>query len=297
MGVIHANAPIMRALSGTEVALASGDSDDEPTTLGTVTVHGQLGAGGGFFVSLGGSWGGGGIGGEHRDHADPIRDDSPVQNDPDKEEVEITVNIQRALTQSERNALDALADAVSDASIAINAIPDNAEITLSNGAKVTGAELKEVWGKTDFTINERGTSYQNGTFRGEADYNGGDPRVSINIDNVEGYAANGAGGMNYLVLHELGHMTAAGRASNQLNVGAPENSPGWIRNERIANDTAHAIADSFGMSILGNPDAGYSSSIPIFTVPSPPPPPPPSGGGGGPGGGGPRQPFLMWYDL
>jgi hypothetical protein len=112
----------------------------------------------------------------------------------------------------------------------------------------------------DFIINPQGTVYQNGTQRGEASYNGGNPQISFNIDIVSAYA-DLLGGLNYIIGHEIGHMTEAGRAGNR---------------EVVANDIARAIDSWASLDILSNPGGGgYGTTYPLtFSQPS---------GGGGTG--------------
>lgn len=252
----------VRALLAEELRyVAGGDLEDPPTDLGTVTVTAEYDGTPTYAVSV---WTPvGTFPGEHSD-SEVLE---PEKSDPDKEAIEIDIEIDRELTAEEQAAVDALVQAVVAATQAINEIPADAQITLSNGDTVSGAELKLLWQSTDFTINDNAI-YENGSGRGEADYNHGDPMVSLNIDNLVGYNVHGAEGMNYLVLHELGHMTSAGREMNQLVYAdgiLEEGSPEWIENERIANDIAKAIGDHAGMPILDNPAGGYSDTTPTFT--------------------------------
>ncbi len=104
----------------------------------------------------------------------------------DQASVQVELNINRTLTAAEGAAVDALNNTIRTATQTINNIPNNAHITLPNGSTVTGAELKQMWASTDFRINEVGTQYANGTTRGEANYAGGNPLVSFNIDTLTG---------------------------------------------------------------------------------------------------------------
>ncbi|MDQ8756912.1 hypothetical protein RCO27_11810 [Sphingosinicella sp. LHD-64] len=204
---------------------------------------------------------------------------------PDSASQDVTVMIGRPLTQAEQQAVDALNAQITAVSNAINAIPNNTSITLADGTRITGAELKEIWSKTDFAIYDVGHVYANGTTRGEASYNGGDPVVSYNIDTLQQYNAL-AGGMNYLILHEVGHMTAAGRALNAvINADGQVTQTENDDNERLANDIARAIAANGGLSILVNPGSSYSSTVSTFQVDS-----------GGSSGGGSTTTYYT-YDL
>lgn len=76
-------------------------------------------------------------------------------------------------------------------------------------------------------------------------------------DNIQEYAASGNAGMNYLVLHETGHLTKANRDFDLLD----SNSPGSV--EQMANDIARAIAHFAGIDKLANPGFGYSTPDPL----------------------------------
>ncbi|AXA92728.1 hypothetical protein [Massilia sp. YMA4] len=244
----------VRLLMEDELDLIAGgdgeDGDENPTTtLPTVTVVGNRDNTKSYFMPNLFIWGGGGTG-----------YGGPVPEPTDESAVRVDVKITRPLTADEQKAVDALVKSVQDTTNAVAAIPDNARVTLANGQSVTGAELKQIWAKTDIVVNEQGFTYRNGTTRGEADYAGGNPQVSFNIDNLTGYAAN-PGGTNYLPLHELGHMTNAGRTENErLANGQSTND----MNERVANDIAWAIASYSNMPILQNPGSGYDANHPGF---------------------------------
>lgn len=224
---------------------------------------------GGYDDDGGGDYDGGGGGGDTSDPPPP----------EDTDEIEVTVNIDRPLTPSEQQAVEDLEAEIAQTTETINNLDDNAQIRLENGEIVTGAELKEIWSKTDFVINEVGFTYENGTMRGEAAFNNGNPQVSYNIDIVEGFNAH-AGGLTYLVLHEVGHLTQASRDhlddiySDGVLTDAEE-----AAHERLANDIAAAIANSAGTPILTDSFFGNSATIPVFTVPS-------GTGGSGSGSGG-----------
>jgi len=208
-------------------------------------------------------YGGGGGGGEPPPPADSDSND-------------VTNNITRPLTAVEQQAVADLNAKIAAVTNVINAIPDNAAITLSDGTTVTGAELKAIWAATDFVINEVGHTYANGTTLGEANYNGGDPVVSYNIDTLVNYNAHN-GGMEFLILHEIGHMTANSRAHNALiNSDGTVTAAEMDDHQRLANDIARAIANQGGLTIMSNPGSGYSPTTPTFQTPS----------GGGSGGGG-----------
>jgi hypothetical protein len=163
--------------------------------------------------------------------------------------------------------IDAYKEAINRADKAIRALADDARIKLKDGSYVTGAHLKELWAKTDFVINPKDSSYLNGTERGEAKYNGGDPVISANIDLIADYGRHSQAGLNYLVLHEVGHLTSANRAFDYVDAN-PQHEV-----EQMANDIARAITHAGRISILAGTDPhtpwyGYSTPDPlVFTVP------------------------------
>ena len=259
----------MRELTLSELELVSGGNNSSVTDVDEIVVIGNPGGGGGGDWGDWGDWGdqgdygdgGGGGGGD----AGPPADEASVDVD--------TSNINRPLTADEQKAVDDLKDAINKTTATINALSDTALVTLSDGSTVSGRELKDIWAKTDFVINEIGTTYANGTTRGESDYNNGDPKFSFNIDIVQNYSGL-HGGAEYLVLHELAHATATGRAHNAASA---------TDNEQVANDIARAIANAGGMDIVGSPNGGgYSTSAPLtFSQPAGSG----SSGGGSSGGG------------
>lgn len=183
---------------------------------------------------------------------------------PDEQKIEVQVNIDRPLTAEEKAALAEFMANIEAIDAAIADLSDNAILTLPNGSVVTGAELKDMWAKTDFTVNEIGTNYLNNSFRGEADYNHGNPQVSLNLDTVQRYGSQ-TGGMSFLVLHELGHMTLAGRSYLESAAPGGISTEEDLVNERIANDIARAIANAAGMPNFSNPSIIYSDSNPTFS--------------------------------
>ena len=198
----------------------------------------------------------------------------------DTDSIDVTVNIPPGdLTTEQKAAIEALKASVVAATAAINALPDTAKIVFPNGATITGAELKELWAKTDFVINPEGHQYLNGTDRGEADRS--TSQISFNLDKlVDYYRADDTphtdnAGTNFLVLHELGHLTAANTTFDE-NANNPQTAV-----ERMANDIARAIAHSAGLDFLSASETiDFSTLEPMtFTEGSG------HGGGGGDSGG------------
>jgi hypothetical protein len=171
----------------------------------------------------------------------------------DSDVMDITINISRALTASETAALEALKATIAAITTAIAKLADNAIVTLPNGADVTGRELKAIWAVTDFVINDNNFTYPNGG-GGEANMSYGNPTVSFNIGYLDSYDGF-SGGMNYLVAHELGHLSQAGTS--------------FYTDQLTANNIARALLNGGGLAYLANPGYGYSATAPMqFSVPT-----------------------------
>ena len=88
----------------------------------------------------------------------------------------------------------------------------------------------------------------------------------MNIGTLEGYAALGEAGLNYAVLHEIGHLTAANRSYDAISANSQESV------ERMANDIGRAIANVQTLAFLPvtgqqAPAHGYSTTDPlVFTA-------------------------------
>ncbi len=171
------------------------------------------------------------------------------------------------LTPEEQAAVDAFAAKVSEIDTEIKALDDNEVVSTPYG-DLTGAEVKEIWAKTDFVINPAGTLYDNGTTNGEANFNGGNPIASFNLDIVKAYG-DLANGLNFLILHEVSHFF--GPAQAFLNAVG-----GGTALELFTNDLARALGLALGLSTEFppgfDPFPGFTPGFPGFA----PPPPPPS---------------------
>lgn len=240
----------LRLLMEDELDLISGGDGEDADEIPTVTVVGHSDNTKTYYMTNLAYWGVG-----------PATGSATSPEPTDASSIHIDVNLKRALNADEQKALDHLVDSVQKTTAAVNSIPDSARLTLSNGQSVTGAELKQIWSNTDFVINDNNFVYSNGTTRGEANDNNGNAVVSFNISTLTGYDAV-ANGMDYLPLHELGHMTAAGKFENAAyGSGAASNN----QNEQIANDIAYAIASYAGEGTVASPGGGYSQVHPVFT--------------------------------
>jgi len=186
---------------------------------------------------------------------------------PDAEVIDVVLNFDRPLTDSETAAFEQFKAAIEALTTAINALPDSAEVRLPNGAYVTGAALKALWANTDFIITDNQT-YQDGAgFLGEAAMIGNQPTISLNIQALNQFN-DFTGGLNWLIAHELGHLT---------QWGTP-----LVYDQRTANDIARALLSGAGLPYFATPGFGYSPDAPTgFTGPTAT-----GGDGSGPGGGG-----------
>jgi hypothetical protein len=166
-------------------------------------------------------------------------------------------------------------------------MPENATLRLSDGKTLTGRELKEIMARLDIEIYD-GRTFRNNSHLvtdrftgkphgGEADYNNGNPVVRFNIGGLERYNAS-SGGIEYLFLHEVGHMVNSGLANlERIGQGGITEAES-AAHERNANDIARALGAYIGMPVLAAPGFGYDPAFPQFEVPDtfvPPSDPPP----------------------
>jgi hypothetical protein len=200
----------------------------------------------------------------------------------DQQNIYITDFTGRPLTESEQAAINKLRQVVDTAKARIDAMPENATLRLSDGKLVTGRELKDLMARLDIQIYD-GKPFANNSHLstdpvtgkvvgGEAVYNLGDPIIRLNIGGLEGYNRN-SGGVEYLLLHEVGHMVISSLA-NLENIGPGGITPAESAvHERMANDIARALGAFLGMPMLENPGAGFDPVFPTFNVPSDQTPP------------------------
>lgn len=152
--------------------------------------------------------------------------------------------LDHALTAPEQELITNLNNSIAKVGAWVANIPSNAYVLLENGDLVTGAEVKAAWAKTDFVVNKTGYVYNAGTpqasTNSEARWNNGDPVVSINLNMLNDYNLHD-GGMDYLVLHEVAHLTPDQRFdyTNKLNGGYT--SAEALSHERMASDVARAV--------------------------------------------------------
>ncbi|NIJ18665.1 hypothetical protein FHS95_000334 [Sphingomonas naasensis] len=181
-------------------------------------------------------------------------------------------NLDYPLTAEQLADIQEFRDSVARANTWVNNLADNAQLVLENGDVITGAEVKAAWANTDFVINKAGTVYNPGTpqasTNSESRYNDGNPVVSINMNLLHDYAGSD-GGTDYLVLHEIAHLTSDQRAdyTNKLQDGYTAAEA--TSHERMASDIARAIVlynQGTVMADPTNPDR-YSTTVRTFQAP------------------------------
>jgi hypothetical protein len=243
-------------LSGQTIHLSEDDLDEFRTNQ-----DGQVMTVTGWRIGGGVHWSGGSDYSGHEPHPTLSPDPGGGPEPADHEVMKIEILFEP--TEEQRKVIEALKEAIGRADKAISALPDNAKIRLSDGSTVSGKELKEVWAKTDFVLHPPGyNGYENQSGRGEAKYNGGDPIIAQNVDNVDGYLQRGLAGMNYLVLHEVAHLTDSNRDADKRS----RNPQSFI--EQMANDIARAIAhhgsiDMLSAEVLEVNGYGYGTVDPL----------------------------------
>jgi hypothetical protein len=194
----------------------------------------------------------------------------------DQQNIDISDFTGRPLSPTEQAAMNKLRQVIDNAKARIDAMPENATLRLSDGKTLTGRELKDIMARLDIEIYD-GRIFRNNSHLvtdrftgkphgGEADYNNGNPVVRFNIGGVERYNAS-SGGIEYLLLHEIGHMVNSGLANleriGQGGITADESAA----HERNANDIARAIGAYVGMPVIAAPGFGYDPLFPQFEVP------------------------------
>jgi len=195
-------------------------------------------------------------------------DTTPPPADSDSHDVD--VNITRPLTAEEQKAVNDLLAFVSKITAAINALPDNYILNLKEGA-VKASEVKSVWANVDYVINEIGTRYANQTSRGEANYNGGNPVISFNIDLLVDYSKS-QGGIEFVAFHDFAHLL---KVAQDYDYKVTRDADGLTKaeeeaREQMANTIARALNLATNQPVLSNPEYGYDSGNPTFQSPPAP---------------------------
>lgn len=187
----------------------------------------------------------------------------PAQADYD----EITIDnlVARELTESEIKAIEALKQTIADVTKAIMSLPNNARIVLPNGEVISSAELKELWSTTDFRITE-GTTTPATANVGFNSAVGPDINIDLKwLDRKDDIF----GGVNYTVLHELGHTVDVSRKLMTIgwnNMTTIEQDEAQL----LANDVAKFVADYAGLPIQQEEVVhGYTPGVYVIYEPLP----------------------------
>ncbi len=199
--------------------------------------------------------------------------EEPAPQDSDEHEIRMN-EITRSLTPEEQAAIGKLRAAIARMDNLLASLPSTATFTMKDGTVVTIAQLRAAWAATDFRIVDNNVPFNNGSTAlpgvGAADFNGGDPILSIKIGDLIGWMATNASA-NLYILHDLAHVTSAGQAY-WSGMYAPGSEGGATRtdaehaaNEQWANDFARAIANATGAPVSPNPWGGYSSTPPTYS--------------------------------
>lgn len=266
----------MRELSAVELDLVSGGWGEDPSELDEVIVNGRRAVnytngyiyipypGSGTYNPGGPATGGsGGYGGSEGSYADESK-------------IDIEFDYTQNLTAEQKATFEEFKAAIGEMTARINALPDGIQIGMPDGSVITSETLKSMWSKTDFSVivSSSNDPFGNGGIS-LANYNNGNPLVTVNLNGLINYAAWDA--IPYFLAHELAHTTPAGY--DHLSTGASNN-------EQWAGSLASAIVQVTGISLNGfTPPEGTLSSPYTITYPG-------SGGGGGGGGGSGDTP---WY--
>jgi hypothetical protein len=229
--------------------------------------------------------------------------DSAPAVDPDGASRDMTVAL--SPTTEQQAVIDRLMTALLAIDSLVANIDPNAILNISGFGTVTGIEAKNIWALVDFTINPIGTTYLNGTTRGQADLNGVNPQISFNIYLLSDYDAL-TGDINFVILHDFAHLLTVSQAHLLAIQADDPTTPGVNESivtaaevdarERLANDIARAIANAGVLPVLPTapthesapPEYGYSTDDPLPFVPPPAPSQESSGAGSGGSGGSPN---------
>lgn len=201
--------------------------------------------------------------------------DEPTDFDPPKvaaEVVEPATAEERAKVQE---AAEKMTAEVARLTPKINALPDDKQVRMADGAIITGAELKALWNTIDFVITNR-------TF-GQGRAGAFDPNKNIatfSATDALGYDRH-PNGLSFALLHEVVHHSPEGRNvdmdqwNNYLRrVGVENasyaeyvNAPEFAENEEYANAGALRAAMELGVSPVFDgshfvPNHGYEYGDP-----------------------------------
>lgn len=172
------------------------------------------------------------------DTSQPWVQDPPPPDDDDCRSVHDLRSAGDPPQPGEQEAIDRLRrEAIPETTRLLNRIPGGTVFTMPDGASVSIEELRNLWAVSDFEVLDNFNPGNGGP--GQSDYNNGNPIFRIDVNNgLIDYMEN-PNGYTYYPLHELSHVTGAGRAYH----GAGH---GYEMNESYANALAVAIAAAAG---------------------------------------------------
>gem|GEM_PF-4660208 len=215
-----------------------------------------------FYGTGSGGYGGGGWDTNTNDHSPDFGTGDTAY--PDVSTIDVSeVKLGRPLTAEEQAAVDQLRASMTSMLTGLNSLPAGSYFLMNDGTKVSVDEVIKLLSYTDFQLWPAGTNFGNGG-QGMPDWNGGNPIFHIDIAALVTLHAQ-QGGMAYYLLHELGHITQAGRDRN-VAMYDPNSPSGttmtqaeYLANEQWTNALANMIALVIGAPFLGSPANGYGT--------------------------------------
>lgn len=191
---------------------------------------------------------------------------------------QIKIKVPEADLPQARQAALILGAAIARVDTAIKAVPNNAQIQLQQPVvtlfgthtAINTNDLKNIWANTHWTLTA--LNYNNGR-EGKNIFSAPTSiaEVEINFNAVLGYNAHPNGsGLNYIVLHEIGHNVSPGYAAQVSNnlayynshgystVGYGPGDPLWNNNEQVANQISRDLNGYLGLPYMtAAPTYGY----------------------------------------
>ena len=163
-------------------------------------------------------------------------------------------HLTHTLTSDEQHALNDFAAALARNDAQVGRLQVHIGEQLSDGSVVSSNEIKSLFSQLNFIVNEAGTTYGNATDRGQASY----PNVEFNLDTIVAYDKL-SGGLDFLALHELGHITAEAQNNYQGAAADGTITAAEMKTQEVmANDIARAILQYSGATVYNEQVYGYS---------------------------------------